>query len=104
MVLIVWLIFMCLYIYMDIYVLGKVTQSPFISQYESHYALQWLMWAMFVVELIVIALIDIAMRSSVRSTWLFKRVMSQFELSDASSSSSSTSGSSTHGTTTTIEL
>jgi hypothetical protein len=99
-VLVVWLIFMCLYIYMDIYVLGKVTQSPFISQYESHYALQWLMWAMFVVELIVIALIDIAMRSSVRSTWLFKRVMSQFELSDASSSSSSTVST----TSTTLEL
>jgi hypothetical protein len=99
-VLLVWLVFMSLYIYMENYILARSIPSPFTSQYQSHYALQWFLWGMFVVELIVLMLVDLAMRSKIRTSWFFRRVMSHlgfssFTITDSSSPSSSVQSSTT---------
>lgn len=80
----IWLGFIAVYCYMSLYVLGKIVQDPFISQYQGTIGLQWIIWGMFLSELITILLVALSMRTEIKSSWLFNYIVTTLNLSTLS--------------------
>lgn len=83
----IWLGFIAIYCYISLYALGGVIESPFISQYQGTIGSQWIIWGMFLSELITVLLVALAMRTKVKSSWLFNYILATLNISRISKTS-----------------
>jgi len=79
-------------------------ESPFSSEYTTYIAVQWILWAGYVSELLMIISLIYAMRTVVRGGFIYNRVKSVFASNASSKTTTTKSGQSSFATKSTGNL
>lgn len=98
----IWLGFISVFIYMQVYVFAKSIPNPFISEYQGKLGVQWVVWGMFLTELLSTFFVTLAMRTKIKRTFLSRFLTSlgtsRSETTDATSESQEISFNTTNTT------